>query len=207
MSLQHPRKIVSLAVMACFFGLVYLSALPVQAASAPAREETVSPVDSQTDLPGAVEKTGSTAPKKKGSPIIPIIIGVVAVGAIAAVLVLVVFKSYDIRGTWNVNGRWSSGVTFSVEAIFVGDKKSGIVEWVIITGNYTVDGKKVTWSISLFGITATYTGEFKDKDTIEGTISNTLSESGTFTAVRIAEAAAHKKQAAAAGSSVPGIQK
>jgi len=191
MSLQHPRKIVSLAVMACFFGLVYLSALPVQAASAPAREETVSPVDSQTDLPGAVEKTGSTAPKKKGSPIIPIIIGVVAVGAIAAVLVLVVFKSYDITGNWTMTELWDINDPDIFTITFSGDKKTGSCSsGVLATGTYSVDGKNVVFNLRVFSVLNwAYTGTFKGKDKLEGSVTFSEGGSASWSAVRTSGAA------------------
>lgn len=173
------RKIVAVFAVLAFISLMYISTVPLQASTG------------QDEGPGAVEKTTTTV-KKKGSPILPIIIGVVALGGIAAVLFLVVLKSYDIRGTWSVQGTWSGGSTFTISKRFSGEKKSGaVVIEDLLTGTYNVNGKDVSWTYA-FIISVTYTGKFTDKDSMSGTMANTLGENGTWTATRVAKASIGK---------------
>lgn len=188
---SQVRKIIASFVICAFIMVMYASAMPLQASSVNNGEKRISA--SQEDNPGAVEKASSTVSRKK-SPIIPIIIGVVALGGIAAVLFLVVLKSYDIRGTWSVTTNWSGDTPGHVDVVFSGDKKSGTTLATILTGTYTVDGKKVSFNFTFLTLRADYTGEFTGKDSMSGTMTNNGGDSGTWTAVRTAKAASTKNQ-------------
>ena len=116
----------------------------------------------------------------------------VALGAIAAVLALVVFKTkYDIVGRWDISFTSSSPAhTWVWTLLFSGDRKSGRFADAEDTGTYTVDDKDVTiqyddWEIKL-------TGRFDGKDKMSGsatfaglTIGGLDITSATWTATRL----------------------
>ena len=178
---QHRRSVAILTILAFAF-LMQISTCPLRA---------------ETEQPGSIERVGSSgAAAAKKSPLIPILIGVVVVGAVAAVLILVVFKSkYDIVGTWDCTG---DGGDWSHTFTFTGDKESGT--WTEDTGydikesSYTVDGKDVTWTgkryfsgTNIWWSTDTFTGKFTDKETMSGTYTTVYllgSASGTWTATK-----------------------
>jgi len=143
------------------------------------------PATTDDRLPGAVEKatSGKAEPAKK-SPLVPILIGVAAAGAVAAVLVLVVFKTkYDITGAWygrftedDDDDIWTATLTFT------GDKKNGTLVYSLptYTGTYAVDGKDVTFSFPTPDLIR-FTGSFEDKETVSGTWVNTEETTATGT--------------------------
>jgi len=174
------RKIIAVAVTFSFVYLIGVASLPLAG-------------DQQ---PGAIEKIGTSGtPSAKKSPIIPIIIGVVVVGAVAALLILVVFKTkYDITGTWT--GSSTDQVfdtTRNVTITFSGDKKSGTLvltteEGQVFPGIYLVDGKDVTYTADM-GMEFTFTciGSFSDEDHLSGTWQMSNNESyGIWTLARSA---------------------
>jgi len=182
------RSLIAFVVLIAFVTMMQVAAVP--AGLAPTSSEvTVTGADEQA--PGLIEQTSAKKVVKKKSALVPIIIGVVAVGAIAAVLVLFVFKGNDIRGTWQVTRFLEGSSTpFIFPITFTGEKKSGTFVAVQggnnLTGTYTVDGKTVNFD---FGAgSSTYTGTFTDKDNLSGTTVHTSGKTGTWTAVRTAEA-------------------
>jgi hypothetical protein len=119
-----------------------------------------------------------------------VLIGV-GVVAVAAVLILVVFKTtYNIVGTWTFvfTGPYDTTVHYT----FVGDKKSGT--WSEVSGGdkgtYTVDGKNATMTVTA-SPTTVFTGQFTGKDTMTGTwVWETMT--WNFTATREATSAGVK---------------
>ena len=163
--ITRHRKAFALIAVFSFFYLIGVGSLPLRASAA----------TNSNQQPGAIEKVASSGTHSvKKSPLIPIIIGVVVVGAVAAVLILVVFKTkYDITGTWSGpftnedNNNWTANVTFT------GDKKTGTVHYTNTdggnyTGTYTVDGKDVSYTM-LTPDTVNFTGVFDDRDAMSGT--------------------------------------
>ena len=157
--ITNHRKFIALVAIFAFAYLVGLGSMPLRAA-----------IPSPDEQPGTIEKvdSSSTTTARK-SLLLPIIIGVVGVGVVAALLILNASKSkYDITGTWDI--LYSGPSSGHGGAIFTGTKDSGnvqITEWWDGNGSYTVDGKKVIITHSLFKLT--YTGEFTDNNTMSGT--------------------------------------
>ncbi|HSQ35016.1 MAG TPA: hypothetical protein VLQ89_03395, partial [Candidatus Binatia bacterium] len=147
-------------------------------------------------------------PKKKS--MLPIILGVVALGAVVAVLVLVVLKTkYDITGEWLlIRTRTDIAGSPSTRYLtFTGDKKTGSVRidfdtWGSSdpdTGTYTVDDKAVSFLQTWTTYQYQYDGNFTDKNTMSGTFRlnyPSTSESGTWTATRRVTATAPHQVAA-----------
>lgn len=191
--IKKQQKWIALLVTLTFMWLLQVSAMPLTAANA---QEQVSSANAE-QAPRFVEEEGDSGYRAKKSSALPLILGLVAVGAIA-VLVLVVLKtSYDITGTWaiafvatNTTKNWTWTVTCT------GDKKKGTFsDNYGDTGTYTVDGKNVTWKFDDFDITGT--GTFSDKDKMSGNatfinvqIGGVTVTAATWTATRTAATAA-----------------
>jgi hypothetical protein len=185
--IKKQQKWIALFVVCTFMWLMQVSTMPAAAAGT---TEQVSSAGAEQgpDYYEAVNHKAAPAKKKSMLPIILIGVGLVAVTA--AVLFLVVLKSYDITGTWYFTTLWGSNSATNFSLVFTGDKKTGTFkEGSAWTGPYTVDGKNVTWSYPIFSIV--FTGKFTGKDTLSGTMTSTIpgSTTGTFTAVRTAAAA------------------
>jgi hypothetical protein len=177
--LKKRQKWITLLVAVTFVWMMQVSAMPLAAA-----EGT-----------GFVEVTGPESAPAKSKSILPLVLIGVGVAAAAAVLFLVVLKTkYDIVGTWNATWAWTMGLSDSgiVVIIFTGTKESGTVtDSYSDTGPYSVDGKKVTWTLSSFDPGFTWTGQFDTKDTMSGTMVFPMAgASGTWTATRVGAAAA-----------------
>lgn len=196
--MKTHKKLTALFVALAFLALLQVSAMPLRADQAPA--PSGSELESADQGPSVIEEEG-TAPATAGKKsILPIIIGVIAVGAIAAVLALVVFKTkYDITGTWEFSfASTSPAHTWSWTLSFSGDKKSGTFSDNFgDTGRYTADGKDVTiqydqWNIAM-------TGKFDGKDKMTGsatfsglTIGGKDITAATWTADRTSSASSSK---------------
>ena len=182
--IKKQQKWIALFVALTFMWLLQVSTMPVTAADS--REQVRSA--SSEPGPDSYEVAGYKAGPAEKKSILPIILIGVGVIAVAAVLFLVVLKTnYDITGTWTITASWSDGSGGSVVNEFVGDKKSGDVHLVLNGssakwGEYTVDGKTVTFSI----LWATYTGEFTDKTHMSGTMTSG-SDTGTWTALKTSD--------------------
>ena len=179
---RNKKKIALIAAFS-FFYLIGIGSLPLAAVDSASADRE----------PGAIEKIGSSGSHAaKKSPIIPIIIGVVVVGAVAAVLILVVFKTkYDIVGTWT--GPFtsdSSSHQWTVTITFTGDKKSGTFVYHDSdgwdeTGTYVVDGKDVTFTFDAEEDPITFSGSFSDKNHMNGTwLHAPVGATGTWTLSR-----------------------
>jgi hypothetical protein len=183
------KKAITLILIATFFYLIQITVMPLGAETSRASgNETMSSTGNET---GLIEQEAPSGYAKKKSSVLPIIIGVVAVGAIAAVLVLVVFKTkYDITGTWSETNTVVTGTT---SIVFSGDKKSGTVSLqpkYLDTGTYTVSSKTVHFEFHASGYTYNwvYDGEFDGKDTMSGTVKyvpgSGSTSTGTWSATR-----------------------
>jgi len=179
---RNKKKIAVIAAFS-FFYLIGIGSLPLTAVDSASADRE----------PGAIEKidSGGTHAAKK-SPIIPILIGVAAAGAVAAVLLLVVFKSsYNIVDTWS--GPFASDSSthqWTVTITFAGDKKSGTFVYHDSdgwdeTGTYSVDGKDVTFAFDSEEDPIQFTGSFSDKDHMNGTwLHAPVGATGTWTLSR-----------------------
>lgn len=197
--MKTHKRLTALFVAFAFLTLLQASAMPLRADQAPAPSGTG--LESADQGPNVIEEEGTApAPARKKS-ILPIILGVIAVGAIAAVLALVVFKTkYDITGTWEFDftsvspaHTWSWTLAFSAGE---GKEKGTFID-AGDTGKYEVDGKEVKiqyddWNILL-------TGNFDGKDKMTGnatfagmTIGNMDITAATWTANRVSSASSLK---------------
>lgn len=164
--MKTHKRLIALFVTFAFLALLQAAAMPLRAEQGPEMSETT--MSSAEQGPSVIEEEGTAyAPAKKKS-VLPIIIGVVAIGAIAAVLALVVLKTkYDITGTWNFDFVSTSPAhNWTWQLAFSGDKKSGTFSDTNDTGKYTVNDKDVKiqyddWNIVL-------TGKFDSKDKMTG---------------------------------------
>jgi hypothetical protein len=167
--IKKQQKWITLLVTLTFVWLLQISNMPLAAANAPEQIGSAS----TEQAPRFIEEEGDSSYQPKKKSVLPIILGVVAVGAVAAVLVLVVFKTkYDIVGTWDFNYISTSPAhAWTWTLIFTGDKKSGGFTDAGDTGTYTVDGKNVTikynapWDTDII-ITG---AKFDSKDKMSGT--------------------------------------
>jgi hypothetical protein len=182
--IKKQQKWIALFVALTFMWLLQVSTMPMTAADS---REQVSSASSEPG-PDSHEVAGykaAPAPKKSILPYVLIGVGVIAV---AAVLFLVVLKTnYNIVGTWSITTAWSDGGGGTIVNEFVGDKKSGDVHLVLNGssakwGEYTVDGKEVSFWILI----TTLTGEFTDKTHMSGTMVSG-GDTGTWTAVKTSD--------------------
>jgi hypothetical protein len=177
--IKKQQKWIALLVVCTFIWLLQVSTMPVAAANAP---EQISSVNNE-QAPSFVEEEGDSSYRAKKSSALPIILIGVGVIAVAAVLVLVVLKtSYDITGAWTLTFQFDGDPQYSNTITFSGDKKTGTFVIASLGGTYAVDAKKVVWTYSA-GHNTVYTGEFKSKTTMSGTmLSNGYP--GTWSAVK-----------------------
>jgi hypothetical protein len=163
--INKQKKWTAILVTVTFIWLLQVSAMPAGAADA---TEQIDSANAEQG-PDFLEAIGHKAAPPKGKSILPYVLIGVGVVAVAAVLILVVFKTkYDIVGTWTFAFTGPYDVT--VHYTFVGDKKSGT--WSEVSGGdsgtYTMDGKDVTMTVSGSPETV-FTGQFTGKDTMTGT--------------------------------------
>ncbi|HSQ35545.1 MAG TPA: hypothetical protein VLQ89_06100 [Candidatus Binatia bacterium] len=174
--LKKQQKWIAGLVILAFAWMMQVSTMPLAAAS--------------EQGPDFVEVTGAESAPAKSKSILPLVLIGVGVVAVAAVLFLVVLKSYDILGNWNVNWTFTSGYTGSGfgACTFTGTKKAGTVAGFYgDSGPYTVDGKNVTWTLSSYDPGFKWTGQFDGKDTMSGTVVLPAEGvNGTWTATRTA---------------------
>ena len=174
--IKKQQKWIALLVTLTFMWLLQASTMPVAAANAP--EQIASANEEQA--PGFIEEEGDPGYQAKKKSILPVILIGVGVAAVAAVLILVVFKTkYDITGVWTVSVKWLT-ISGTFECTFTGDKKSGTTNASTTSGTYSVSDKNATFTLA----SATYLGIFDSKTTMSGTMSNTSGNSGTFTATK-----------------------
>jgi len=187
---KNIKKTIALAAVFMLLYWVGISSMPLAAAGT--HEQIGSAGTGQG--PDYLEAIGQKAAPAKKKSILPIIL--IGAGAItvAAVLILVVFKTnYDITGSWSAaivqdqdQNRWDA------DLIFTGDKKSGAVEYrespFHFPGTYTVNGKNVNIIIDFSAFTPpaviTISGSFSAADSMNGTWTSTAGGSGTWTATR-----------------------
>jgi hypothetical protein len=183
--LKKQQKWIALVVACTFMWLLQVSATPLTAAGSTAQASAAS-AEQGPDYVEAISHKAAPAKKKSILPLV--LIGVGAIAVTAAVLFLVVLKSYDITGNWTISWRWTVGSTASdtVAFTFTGTKKSGTVSVGYgDTGTYTVDGKNATWTLSSYDPQFVWTGKFDGKDKMSGTmVLPSEGESGTWTATR-----------------------
>ncbi len=182
--LKKQNKWIALTVILAFAWMMQVSNMPLTAADATEHDYSAAAGQGQN----FVEVAGSAGAAAKSKSILPLVLIGVGVIAVAAVLFLVVLKSYDILGTWTVTWTFTSGYTGSGSSscVFTGTKKSGTVAGFYgDSGPYSVDGKKVTWTLSSYDPGFTWSGQFDSKDTMSGTVVLPAEGvNGTWTATR-----------------------
>ena len=188
--IKKQQKWIALLVTLTFAWLLQVSTTPVAAAS---KTEQVSSANAEL-APGCIEHEGNSSYTAKKKSILPIVLIGVGVVAVAAVLILVVFKTkYDIRGTWTVNASWT-GISPSAPftLVFTGSSKDSgtFLENNHWNGTFTASGKNATWKYTDFPAqNMIFTGTFTGKDSITGTMTEAYAPTtGTFTATRTAAA-------------------
>lgn len=167
--IKKQQKWIALLVTLTFAWLLQVSTIPLAAANT---TEQVSAASAE-QAPSFIEEEGDAGYQAKKKSILPIVLIGVGVVAVAAVLVLVVFKTtYNVVGTWNFDYVSTSPAnTWTWTLVFSGDKKSGTFNDSGDTGTYTVDGKNVTikynapWDNNIAIIGAKFDG----KDKMSGT--------------------------------------
>jgi hypothetical protein len=180
------KKFVTLLTLVSFVWLIQLAALPLKASPAAGGG---SEIINSSDSTGIYEVTGNAPSiEKKKKSILPMVLIGVGVAAVAAVLVLVVFKTkYDITGAWELVFQWSGEPQHTDTLTFTGTRESGsfITASPGYLGTYKVDGKNAEWVYTQYGLGDTYTGKFTDKDTMSGTMkTGTGTMTGTWSAKR-----------------------
>jgi len=177
--LKTMKKLLALFLVISLLSLGHLAAMP---GVGTADTAVAGPVEDEGQ--GLIEIEDDYGPARaRKSSFTPILIGLLAAGAVAAVLFLVVLKEkYNIVGSWNLNFRWTnSGSTGATVITFSGNKKSGSFQSSVYTGTYTVNGKNVTW---VYSGGTTYTGNFTDKNSMSGTMVDYNGNPGTWTATK-----------------------
>ncbi len=182
--IKKNQKVIALFAAVAFLSLLQVSAMPLGAEQSP--DQAGASIASPEQAPNFIEEEGESSTHAKKS-VLPIILGVVAAGAVIAVLALVVLKTkYDITGTWNFSIHFTTtGYTdYSSTWVFSGSKESGtFVETEgnsTFSGSYTVTNKKNV-SFTYNSYTDKYVGKFDSKDKMSGTFS-TSNYTGTWTA-------------------------
>jgi hypothetical protein len=197
--IKNHRKLIAAFAACAFIFLLHASSMPLRSEQAPSQSGTT--MESTEQAPHFIEEEGGYRSQPKKKSIMPIILGVVVVGAVAAVLFLVVLKNkYDITGTWTLNFIWKGSTASDATLVFFGNTKSGSFKSENSVGTYTVDGKNVVW---VYPIGTKYTGTFSDKQNMSGTMLGFNGSTGIWTAKKNATAAAiHASMAASEGKSV-----
>jgi hypothetical protein len=171
--MNHNRRWIATWVVFSFLFLIGVTSHPLAAAARPDTGTTVA--TSPDSGANCIEQERDEGSYHKRSSALPILIGVLAAGAVAAVLILVVFKTkYDITGSWTwtmtATSSGANTVTWS-PIVFTGDKSSGTYQIQTFNdgeGSYTVDGKNVSLRSSYYS-DWTWTGTFTSKTQITGT--------------------------------------
>jgi hypothetical protein len=187
--IKKQKKWIALLTALTFMWLLQVSTMPLAAANTTEQVGSAS-AEQGPDFVEAAGHKVAPAPKKSILPYVLIGVGVVAV---AAVLILVVFKTtYDIVGTWT---NTDTILTHTTDIVFKGDKKSGTLTLIhyIDTGTYTVSGKTVHFEFRAIGgvnYNFVFDGQFDTKDKMSGTVkyyyNNAVDRTGTWSAIRIA---------------------
>jgi hypothetical protein len=171
MMTQH-RKLIATAVLVAFLCLAQSASAPLRAEPAAARQG--SSLESREQTPRVLEQQGSVSAPAKRKSLLPILIGVAAAGAVAAVLVLVVFKTrYDITGNWDYSWKYAGDSEWRYagqRVTFSGDRKSGTLTYRGYPGAYVANGKNVAFVFAYQSDnTVTNSGRFAGQDKLSGT--------------------------------------
>jgi hypothetical protein len=171
--IKKQQKWIALLVTLTFMWLLQVSNMPLAAANT---AEQVSSAGNEQG-PRFIEEEGNGGYLAKKKSILPIILIGVGVVAVAAVLILVVFKTkYDPLGAWAFKWRDMPTYDWTTEPMnFSGNRTSGTVTYRTETGTFSLDGKKLTfqWTYGTNN-TITFTGEFQTKDQVTGTYTSSL---------------------------------
>lgn len=197
--MKKQKKWIALLVALTFVWLLQLSTMPVAAAGTP---ERIAAAGAEQE-PAFVEQEKAAAFQAGKKSIVPMLLIGAGIVVVAAVLLLVVFKTdYDIVGEWRYSWKWEGASDWdetNQKLVFSGDKKSGTLAIWGYPGTYTVNGKNVTFRFNYYdngpNDYTVNTGTFDGKDKISGTWEKENNGyTGVFEAVRGSAAAAAKKR-------------
>ncbi len=201
--IKKQQRWIALLVTLAFAWMMQFSAVPLTAAGTATLGSSIN-AEQDPDFYEAIEQKAAVGKKNSVLPWILIGVGVIAV---TAVVFLVVLKSYDILGDWDLNWKWTVGsdAQATYPMTFSGTKKSGAITILGENGSYTVDGKNVAWVLTGEGPDFSWTGQFDGKDAMSGTMTwPSAGLSGIWTATRKAAATSFPKQALSMGIDHPG---
>lgn len=169
--IKKQQKWIAFFAALAFLWLAQVSAMPLAAAGA---TEQLSAASAEQG-PNFVEQEGSSGYHAKKKSILPVILIGVGVAAVAAVLILVVFKTkYDITGNWQYYYKWDDKSTTDgpFGLVFTGEKNSGQLIFhddmsADMNGTYTANEKNVTFIINS-NHAWNHSGSFESKDKMSG---------------------------------------
>lgn len=185
--MKTHKRVIAAFVAFAFLTLLQVTAMPLRADQAPDRSGAA--VASPDEAPSYIEEEGTAGSGGKKS-ILPVVLIGLGVAALAAVLVLVVFKTkYDIVGVWTIN---DTIVDEDLVITFTGNKSEGdlTLQDYIDIGTYEVSGKDIYFEFGAPGqnYRFEYEGQFDGKDKAKGTVKYIVAgiekESGTWRATR-----------------------
>ena len=188
--IKRCQRLIALVVTCAFLTLLLISIMPVPAAQALSKDEKVPEYAGQ----GAnfIEKEQQAGYQAKKKNILPIILGVAAVGVGIFLLVkLLAAVKYDVSGVWDFHNEYTTAGSSAYDSIWTFtpyesfDKKSGTFErnikGTISKGRYYfVDTKIVIFQNA--DVSEQYVGSFSSKKNMSGTFQLTSGAKGNWTA-------------------------
>ncbi|MGE5339854.1 MAG: tetratricopeptide repeat protein [Candidatus Omnitrophota bacterium] len=156
----------------------------------PMPTEAIYTSDSQTDAQQVIQQPGKGKKKSSGWLIVG---GVVVVGAVLALLLAKKKETvtYDIRGTWRVDGLLHTGQLVSSTYTFSGSITEGtFVDNLGLTGTYIVSEENVNFKYDAASLVSlSFAGTFKTQEEMSGLmtyiyVGDNLSHTGQWTASR-----------------------
>ena len=188
--IKRCQRFIALVVTFAFLNLLLISSMPVAAAQALSQDDRVSEYKGQgANFIEKEQQIGYQAKKKK---ILPIILGVAALGVGIFLLVkLLAAVKYDVSGVWDFHNDYTTAGSTDYDSIWTFtpyesfDKKNGSFErnikGTISKGRYYfVDTKIVIFQNA--DVSEQYVGSFASKTTMSGTFQLTSGAKGNWTA-------------------------
>ena len=188
--IKRCQRFIALVVTFVFLTLLPISSMPVAAAQVTSQDKKVLQyADQGANFIEIEQQVGYQAKKKN---ILPIIVGVAAVGVGIFLLVkLLAAVKYDVSGVWDFHNDYTTAGSSDYDSIWTFtpyesfDKKSGTFErnikGTISKGRYYfVDTKIVIFQNA--DVSEQYVGSFSSKKNMSGTFQLTSGAKGNWTA-------------------------
>ncbi|MCJ7524544.1 MAG: hypothetical protein MUP71_04880 [Candidatus Aminicenantes bacterium] len=188
--IKRCQRSIALVVTFAFLTLLLISSMPLPAAQALSQDENV--LEGAGHAANFIEKAQQVGYQAKKKNILPIILGVAAVGVGIFLLVkLLAAVKYDVSGVWDFHNDYTTAGSTDYDSIWTFtpyesfDKKSGRFErnikGTISKGRYYfVDTKIVIFQNA--DVSEQYVGSFASKTTMSGTFQHTSGAKGNWTA-------------------------